>query len=146
MTRFASADVAAMFEGYSPPLRAKLLALRALILDTAAATEGVGEIEEALRWGEPSYLTSRPRSGTTVRIAPVRGSNDQYAIYVNCQTTLLETYRELYADQLSFLGDRGVVFRVDEALPTQAVGHCVALALRYHADKKRRPSEQPAQT
>lgn len=72
----------------------------------------------------------------------MRGSDEHYAMYVNCQTTLLDTYRELYADQLSFLGDRGLVVRVDEALPNAEVGHCVPLALRDHADKKRLPVER----
>ncbi len=61
--------VAAVFDGYPKPLkvkllalrrmRAKLLAVRKLILDTARKTEGVGAIEEALKWGQPSYLTTR---------------------------------------------------------------------------------------
>lgn len=140
MTRFASAEVAAAFEAYPPKLRAKLLALRTLILETAASTEGVGEVEEALRWGEPSYLTSQSRSGTTVRLGLVRGTDDQYAMYVNCQTTLLDTYRALYSDRLSFLGDRGIVLSLDQAVPTDELAHCVALAMRYHADKKRRPT------
>jgi hypothetical protein len=130
-------EVAAVFDAYPPRLRDRLLALRALILETAAATEGVGEIEEALRWGEPSYLTRRPKSGTTVRVGPVRGRDDQYAMYVHCQTNLLETFRERYPDELNFLGDRGVVFDVDAAIPTEQVAECIALALRYHADKKR---------
>ena len=35
-------------------VRSNLLILRQLIFDTAAVTEGVGELEETLRWGEPS--------------------------------------------------------------------------------------------
>ena len=48
MTDIPNADVARAFASYPPPLRRKLMALRALILDTAAATPGVGEIEETL--------------------------------------------------------------------------------------------------
>jgi len=141
MPRFANADVAATFDAYSPKLRKRLLALRALILDTAATTEGVGEIEEALRWGEPSYLTPQTKSGTTIRVGPVRGSNDQYAMYVNCQTSLGDTYRELYGDRLTLLGDRGFVFGMADDLPATELAHCIALALRYHADKKGRATD-----
>ena len=49
--------VDAVFDACSNPLRTKLKALRRLILDTAKATKGVGEIEEALKWG--SRVTSR---------------------------------------------------------------------------------------
>ena len=35
--------------------------LRQLIFETAAATEVVGELEETLKWGEPSYLTPKTK-------------------------------------------------------------------------------------
>ncbi|MGB6634840.1 MAG: DUF1801 domain-containing protein, partial [Bradyrhizobium sp.] len=50
------AAVEAVFKAYPQPAKAKLLALRRLIFDTAKATRGVGRIEEALKWGQPSYL------------------------------------------------------------------------------------------
>jgi len=67
-------------------VRQRLLALRWLILDTAAATAGVGRIEEALKWGQPSYLTTNPKSGSTIRIDQVPPGG--YALYVHCQTNL----------------------------------------------------------
>jgi hypothetical protein len=42
--------------------------LRMHILDAASETEGVGELEETLKWGQPSYLTKKPKSGRTIRI------------------------------------------------------------------------------
>ncbi|MGI9414318.1 MAG: hypothetical protein ACR2PM_11650 [Hyphomicrobiales bacterium] len=51
-------DVRAVFDSYPKQTRDRLLALRGLILDTAARTEGVGALEETLKWGQPSYLTS----------------------------------------------------------------------------------------
>ena len=44
------------------------MALRGLVFDTAARTAGVGGLTEALKWGQPSYLTEQTGSGTTVRI------------------------------------------------------------------------------
>ncbi|MCG8592160.1 MAG: DUF1801 domain-containing protein, partial [Proteobacteria bacterium] len=41
-------QVAAVFKTYPPQCRRKLLQIRALILDTARDTEGVGKIEETL--------------------------------------------------------------------------------------------------
>ena len=63
-----NADVAAVFDRYPERMRDKLLFLRRLIIETAATTEGVGELEETLKWGEPSYLTPQTKSGSTVRI------------------------------------------------------------------------------
>ena len=52
-------QVAAVFNNYPENMRKKLMFLRELIFDTAAATEGVGKLEETLKWGEPSYLTPK---------------------------------------------------------------------------------------
>ena len=100
-------------------MRDRLLALRALVLETAARTEGVGRIEEALRWGEPSYLTPETKSGTTVRIAPVRGDNGQYGLFVNCQTTLVQTYRQMFGDLFTYDGHRALLLHVDDPVPTE---------------------------
>ncbi len=43
--------VAKVFDGYPPNVRRKLLALRSLIFQTAARTEGVGELLETLKLG-----------------------------------------------------------------------------------------------
>ena len=51
--------VARVFEAYPPAIQPKLFVLRELIFATAAATEGVGELEETLKWGEPAYLTKK---------------------------------------------------------------------------------------
>ncbi len=61
-------NVAAVFKAYPSKARTKLMFLRKLIIETAAATDGAGEIEETLKWGEPSYLTSKTKSGSSIRI------------------------------------------------------------------------------
>lgn len=132
MTPFANAEVAAIFDGYPASARKKLLALRELIFRTAAATPGVGELEETLKWGEPAYLTTKSKSGSTVRIAWKRARPDEYAMYFNCQTTLVDTFRTVLAGELRFEGNRGVVFGTAEKLPADAVAFCVAAALTYH--------------
>lgn len=137
---FATAEVADVFTACPPRVRSRLLRLRDLIFETAAATDGVGEIEETLKWGEPSYLTSRPRSGTTIRIAPTKDAND-YALYVHCQTSLVATFRTHYPN-LRYEGKRAIHFRADEQIDEAAVRHCVALALTYHAQKRTGPRKQ----
>lgn len=135
MTRFADPAVKAAFDAYPPALRAPLLKLRSIILETAAETDGVGKVVETLKWGEPAYLPAKPRVGTTVRINALKGTRDKYALFVNCQTTLIETYRERYGDQLAFEGNRAIVFSAGKKLPEKALKHCVALALTYHLRK-----------
>jgi hypothetical protein len=130
----ASAAVDAVFRACPQPARAKLLALRQMIFDTARTTEGVGRIEEALKWGQPSYLTPETKSGSTVRIDHVDGK--QVAIYFHCQTDLVATFRELYPDKWSYGGNRCILLDADDKIDDAALRHCVALALTYHLNKR----------
>ena len=93
---FSDPAVDAVFSAYPAPLKARLLALRRLIFDTARTTKGVGALQETLKWGQPSYLTPETKSGSTIRIDQVKSAADQYAVYFHCQTDLVETFRELY--------------------------------------------------
>jgi hypothetical protein len=129
--------VDAVFGAYPKPLKAKLLALRRLILDTAAATRGVGELQETLKWGQPSYLTAATKSAGTIRIDQVKASAKQYAVYFHCQTDLVATFRELYPKQLTTAGNRAVIFNADDAIPEAALRHCLGLALTYHLRKRK---------
>jgi len=137
----ASAAVDAVFKAYPQPARATLLALRRLILATARSTEGVGRIEEALKWGQPSYLTPETKSGSTVRIDHVDGK--QVAIYFHCQTNLITTFRELYPDQWHYGGNRCILLNADDKIDEAALRHCVALALTYHLNKRKAHATLP---
>ena len=70
-----------VFRAYPKPLKARLLALRRLIFDTAKTTTGVGALQETLKWGQPSYLTTETKSGSTIRIDRVKSAANQYAVY-----------------------------------------------------------------
>ena len=128
----AAADpkVAAAFAAYPPALREALEFVRLLIIETAH--EAGVELVETLKWGQPAYLPARPRVGTTVRIDAVKGSADRYGLYVNCKTTLLDSYRLLYPETFAFEGQRALIFSTQEALPEAELKHCIALALTYH--------------
>jgi hypothetical protein len=130
-----SSAIDAVFEAYPPPVKSRLLALRRLIFDTARTTKGVGALEEALKWGQPSYLTTESKSGSTVRIDQLKSEAGGYAVYFHCQTDLVETFRELYP-QLRYGGNRSILLDAGEKLPEAALRHCIALALTYHARKK----------
>ena len=130
--------VAAVFDSYPKELKSKLLTLRELILDTALTTRGVGKLEETLKWGQPSYLTTESGSGTTVRIDAVKSPPGRYAIYFHCQTDLVDTFRELYPTQLKYEGNRSILFDWKDDVPEDSVRHCVSLALTYHQKKKQK--------
>ena len=136
--RAGSSDPAvdAVFNAYPAPLKARLKTLRRLILETARTTEGVGALQETLKWGQPSYLTTETKSGSTIRIDQVKSAADQYAVYFHCQTDLVETFRELYPE-LSYSGNRSILLNAQDDLPEPPLRHCVALALTYHLNKRK---------
>ncbi|SIN60076.1 protein of unknown function (DU1801) [Parasphingorhabdus marina DSM 22363] len=132
MTSRLPAQTAKVFAALPENLAERLTELRHLILDTASENAAVGPLEETLKWGEPAFLPSATKSGTTIRINQHKGQEDLYALYVHCQTDLADRYRQLYGDILDIDGNRAIIFRVDEELPVDAVRHCIALALTCH--------------
>ena len=135
MKRFADPAVAAVFKAYPAELRDRLLALRALVFDVAAATEGVGRLTETLKWGQPSYLTEKTKSGTTIRIDRLKKAGG-YGLYVHCQSGLVPKYRELYPDTFRYEGKRAILFDIDEKVPLAELRHCIGLALTFHLRAK----------
>lgn len=129
-------DVAKTFESYPPGIRKKLMALRTLILDVAAKTAGVGALEESLKWGEPAFITTDSKSGSTIRIAWRKARPTQYAMYFNCQTTLVDSFKTMFPTAFKFEGNRALVFDESDDLPVEALRICVEMALTYHAKKR----------
>lgn len=134
--QFGNAAVSAIFATYSPEQRDALKTLRNLIFHTAKKSEGVGQIEEALRWGQPSYLTTESGSGSTIRIAVVRGKTQCIALYFNCNTTLIDDFKQHYPKIFQFEGNRAIILDIGQKLPLAELRHCISLALTYHLSRK----------
>jgi len=132
---FENPEVAAKFDTYPAYVRRKLLALRDLVFRTAAATQGVGEIEESLKWGEPAYATKN-KSGSAVRMDWKKNDPRHYAMYFHCQTNLVETFRTLFPNDFKFEGNRALVFSLDEKIPRDSLAMCIAASLTYHLKKR----------
>ncbi|WP_289140038.1 DUF1801 domain-containing protein [uncultured Brevibacillus sp.] len=132
MNEIENTQVAAVFEQYPIHIQEKLLFLRQLILDTAAETDGVETVEEALKWGEPSYVTKK---GSTIRIGWKKSIPNRYALYFNCNTKLVETFREIYRDTFKFEGNRAIVFDDNAVLLIDELKQCISAALTYHTRK-----------
>lgn len=137
MRPFAGADVKKVFQSYPAEIRRKLLALRELVFETAESTQGVGELTETLKWGEPAYVTEQTKSGSTVRIDWKKSHPDRYCMYFHCQTNLIETFRTLFPQEFQFDGNRAIVFRVGDEIPKKTLGFCIASALTYHTNRSR---------
>lgn len=124
-------DVQRVFDDSPAEVRQQLLRLRELIL-AAAKEEGVASLDECLKWGQPSYVT---KGGSTVRLGWQQDRPDEVSLFFHCQSRLVDTFREIYPDALSFSGNRAIVLDVREALPEAEIKHCVGIALSYHRRK-----------
>ena len=140
MKPFANPGIAETFYSYPPSIRKKLLALRSLIFKVAASTPAVGKLEETLKWGEPAYLTSQSRSGSTIRIAWNASRPSQYAMYFNCQTNLVETFRTIFPRDFRYEGNRAIVFEETDIVPSDCLEVCIRAALTYHLHKGAAPN------
>ena len=135
MKPFGALAVAKVFSAYPKDVREKLLAMRDLIFATAKRIPGVGELEETLKWCQPSYLTSESKSGSTIRIDAVRAKPGSYAVYFHCQTTLVESFRQRFGTKFRYEGNRALIFSAADKLPAAELRECFAEALTYHLNK-----------
>ena len=135
--KIKSPEVFTVFQDYPHDIKAKLLFLRKLIFEVAEKTKTVGELEETLRWGQPSYLTSQTKSGTTIRIDKVKSDKHNYAMYFNCQTTLVDSFREMFRDEFEYEGNRAILFKMKDKVSKEKLKLCISMALTYHLDKRK---------
>jgi hypothetical protein len=133
---FADPAVAAAFQAFPAQPRKRLLALRRLVFVTAAGNPQVGPIQEALRWGEPAYLTPASRSGSTLRLGWRPADPERCALFFHCRTNLVETFRTWFGDELEYEGNRAVLLPVAGTLPREAVAFCIRAALTYHQSRR----------
>lgn len=132
MSEFNNKDVEKVFNNYPEKIREKLMLLRKLVIEIAEDTDGVKSLEETLKWGEPSYLT---KGGSTIRMDWKKSKPDQYAMYFNCKTKLIDTFKERYKDEFKYEGNRAIVFHKNDTIPVNELKHCILLALTYHSIK-----------
>lgn len=122
------------FESYPNEARKKLNFLRKLILETASENESIHEIEETLKWGEPSYLTKK---GSTIRMDWKEKSPHQYAMYFKCTSRLVSTFKTVFGDLFKYEKTRAIVFNMEDKIPEAELKECIEMALTYHTIKNK---------
>ena len=127
-----SPEAKSKLESYPDGVREKLANLRRLVLNAAAEIESIHEIEETLKWGEPSYIVKK---GSTIRMDWKPRSPQQYAFYFSCSTSLVETFKMIYGDLFRYEKNRGILFDMSDELPETELKECIAMALQYHSLK-----------
>ncbi len=125
-------EVKLVYDKYPNSVKKQMIALRELIIETANNIEDIVLLEETLKWGEPSYLTKK---GSTLRIDWKAKTPNQYALYFQCTSRLVETFRLVYKNTLKFEGKRAIILQLDEDLPKAALKSCITATLTYHKVK-----------
>lgn len=129
--------VQAAYQRFPAPVRERLLAVRRLIFRTAATTDGVGPLTETLKWGEPAYLTEASRSGSTIRLGRPKASPERCAVFFNCNTGLVDSFRAQFPDAFRYEKNRAIILKATGPLPEAPLAICLAAALTYHRGKRK---------
>ncbi|NOU49925.1 DUF1801 domain-containing protein [Pseudoalteromonas sp. JBTF-M23] len=112
---------------YPELVQTRLIELRSLIYNVAEEL-ALGQVEESLKWGELSY---QAKHGSPIRIDWKRKTPDSYYLFFSCNTKLVDTFGQLYADKLDFEGSRAIKLSLCSELSEHAIKHCIELGLRY---------------
>lgn len=121
-----------IFNEYPVSVRNKMLTLRKLFIETAKEIDEITELEETLKWGEPSFVT---KIGSTVRMDWKPKSPNNYAIYFQCTSRLVETFKIIFKNTFQFEGNRAIVFGLKDKIPVEELKCCIKAAMCYHKVK-----------
>lgn len=124
-----------VIKGYPPLARNYALKLRALILETAQQDVRIGPLTETLKWREPSYLTEKTKSGTTLRFDWKEKHPSKMGIFVSCQTSLIRSFQDQFHGELNFEGTRAIWLDLGKPLPRDILTICIGKTLTYHLEK-----------
>lgn len=129
LTVKSNPKVDAIFANYPDAARVRMKFLRQLVRETAEETEGIDELVETLKWGEPSFMT---RNGSTLRMAWKAKSPQQYAMYFQCTSRLVNTFRMVFDRKFQYEGNRAIVFQLNQKLPVPELPSQIILTKRHH--------------
>lgn len=124
-----------MLASYPPKVSKRLQQVRRVILNTAHQLD-IGEVVETLKWHEVSYLAVKSGIGSTLRIGYSEKMPKHYQLYVHCGTNLIDMCKTLFPE-LSYQGNRGIAFVLDEPLPRDILAMLTEMTLTYHRNKRK---------
>ena len=127
----APAPLLALIAKWSGPAQQRLWACRAIFHDVAGAA-GIGDLDESLKWGQPSWRPIKPRTGSTLRVSWDSGDPDHLPLFVDCKTDLASRMQSLYPDLPQNDGRRRLAVDLTQPLPEQAIAHLAQMTFCYH--------------
>ncbi|APE43894.1 hypothetical protein BOO69_11100 [Sulfitobacter alexandrii] len=131
----APAPLLAVLNTWPAPARDALWACRALFFQ-AADRVGVAPLEESLKWGQPAWRPSKPRTGSTLRMDWSPHDPDRISFLIDCKTDLAARMRDIHPDMGDNDGRRRITCDLGRALPEQAVSHLAEMTFCYHLSRR----------
>ncbi len=121
-----------VFANYPDFVKDKMQYLRELIIETAEETPEITDLEETLKWGEPSFLT---KTGSTLRIDWKEKTPNQYQMYFKCTSKLVETFKLVFGELFEYEKNRAIIFQLEQEIPVSELKKCIKATLMYHKVK-----------
>ena len=122
------ATIKKKFQSYPDEIQLSLMQLREEIISVAKEYD-LGSVEESLKWGELSFCV---KGGSAIRIGWRSESPDKCFLFFNCQTSLVETFKEVYGDLFLYEGKRAIALERSRIGSVKELEHPIGLALQYH--------------
>lgn len=132
MKLISEPNVQSVFDQYPDHIRSIMMHLRDLTINTAKSIDGVNRLTESLKWGEPSY---RSNYGSTIRMDWKLKNPEYCALYFQCTTSLISTFKTIFGEELQFEGKRAILLDVKDQIPDKIIIQCLSMALNYHRVK-----------
>ena len=123
---FPNDKVPAALEMFPAAERDALLKLRELIFKVASEMPEVGQVEESLKWEQPSYVT---KVGTPIRLGVAKDGG--FAVFTHCQSRVIPEFKSLFPDDFRYDGTRGVLFGPSDTVDYSKLRMLIRNALGY---------------
>ena len=129
-------EVQAVYAACSGPVRQGMLRLRELVFAQAERMPQIGPVTEALRWGEPAFLTVQTGAACSLRIGPAKHGG--FGLFVHCKSGLIPAFASGPGAGLRFAGARAVLFDSAAAIDPVQISLLIGQALGFHLVKRPR--------
>ena len=127
-----SPEFESKFLSYPDFVREKMKFLRELVVEVAKEIPEITDLEETLKWGEPSFLN---KNGSTLRMDWKKNTPNQYQMYFKCTSRLVETFKIVFGDLFEYEKSRAILFQLDQEIPVAELKKCIKVTLMYHKVK-----------
>ena len=129
LTTIINPKVEAIFNSYPDIAKKRMNYLRDLVIETAYETPEISNLEITLKWSEPSFITN---VGSTLRMDWKEKRPNQYGLYFQCTSRLVDTFRLVFGTKFQYEGNRAIILHIDQKIPEIELKECIKACLRYH--------------